>query len=554
MRAVYFIPMLKNLLLACLCSLLLPITLLAQAPEITRSKPFDEPDDGASRLLLMKNGNTLFFHFTAKKGVDVVVYDKKHHASSTVNSRIRSWKAKKTKNASLAGLYEMNGEGVVFIKQAIHRKTCLFRLIFDGKTGKLVKEEMISDLPDSQVRKDPNSEYYAVAGFSSLERGSNEMIKVTHYSPDHKEINEASYESPNGGFKYMEFKGMYVHQDQFVFIATFAHNTKTSGKDSRILISRIAKGEKAFEHKLLDYTDDYKEPMVALKYNSANKNLYLLAAINAKSAGRPYTMYTTSENLVLQMSVIDPFALAVSKKYFVDHPLLSDYAKEHLKYKKPYYGVIQDFRINEDNSITLMYEELEAKTEYYTSTTYINGRPSTSNRTSYSTRFGDIGIVRLDDEGKETPGSYAIAKSQHTGSLLRPYFIYRRPQTDWNFRRVFFKTGTYNEGFLSYDYMFVNNVGYSIFNDVPVNVSDSTENYRRKKTMVAVSAVNTVIAYCDGDKVKKTFLFGDPGRKDEARFSLLEMNAYSDDNKSLATLMIERKGNDKKAYIVWITF
>lgn len=565
--------MLKNILLACLCSLMLPVILPAQSPEVVRSQSFDEPEDGASRLLLMKNGNTLFFHFTRKKGIEVVVYNNKHHESPMEHNRVRSWKQKKMGNAALKGLFEMNGQAVVFLRQYISKKPCLYRFIFDGNTGKLLKEDIIGDLPrvgmksgyslmfgsvptpDFYVRKDPESEYYAVAAFNSFAHDRNERIKVTHYSPDHKKLNEAFYESPQGAYKYLNFMEMYVHGDEFVFVSSFAYNTRASGgKESTVMISRLTKGTKEFEYKLLDYPDSRVQPDVALKYNLVNKTLYMLAAVNAKVAEKPYTMYTSEQNMVLQMNIIDPFVLAVKNKYFIDHPQLSEYAKDHLKYKKPYYGVIQDFRLNTDSTITLMYEELDAQVNHTTTTTFVNGQMRTGDRTSISTTLGDIGVVRINDAGKEMSGSYAIAKLQLSAGWIDLYFIHRRPQTSWTFRKGMINSGNYNAGFFSYDYMFANNRGYAIFNDFPRNAEDSTENYRRKKGMRAISAANTMLAYHDGNAVKKTYLFGDPEAKDVSRFSMLEMNTHSEDQKSYATLMIERKGSRKKAYIVWITF
>lgn len=278
---------------------------------------------------------------------------------------------------------------------------------------------------------------------------------------------------------------MYVHRDEFVFVSSFAYNTRSSGgKDSRVMISRLTKGTKSFEYKLLDYTDDYLEPDVALKYNLANKTLYMLAAVNAKSAKKPNTMNTSEEGLVLQMNVIDPFGLTVKNKYFIDHPQLSDYAKDHLKYKKPYYGVIQDFRLNGDSTITLMYEELDAKIR--TSTTpgtssATTGYHPSSTSTSVTTRLGDIGVVRINGAGKELPGSYAIAKRQVTGNWINPYYIYRRPQTSWTFRKGMLNSGNYNAGFFSYDYVFANKKGFVIFNDFLENIESTDENYRKKK-------------------------------------------------------------------------
>lgn len=573
--------MLKRLLFTCFCSVVMFVALHAQTnvPTIERSTAFEEPELGASRLLLMKNGNTLFFNFTPKKGIDVTVYNTKHRAKSVVNNTIQSWKQKAMKRASLRGLYEMNGQAVVFIQQVVKKKPCLYRFIFDANSGKLVSERVISDLPrlgmgagyavffggvaipDFYVRKDPNSEYYAIAVFNSFAHDRNQRIQVIHYSPDHKEINKAFYNSPDGVYKYLNFLDMYINRDEFVFITAYAYNTRSSGgKDSRIVISRLMNGSKEFQYNLLDHTDDFKNVDVAMKYSSTEKQVYMLASVDAKSANREATMHKggVGGRYVLQMNVIDPVELKVKTNYFVEHPQLDEYVKEHLKYKKPYYGVIQDFNLNDDHTVSLMFEELdiiEHRTNNYTGPGGVGGggvNTGVVGSVWYSTRLGEIGLTRLDASGKEV-SSYAIAKAQEAKTRLDILNINQRPQSNWSFRG---KGSSYSDisGFFSYDYLFANNNGYVIYNDYSRNAESDDENYRSKKKMVRISNANTMCAVYDGTRVTNTYLFGDPGKKDESRFSQMEMNTHSEDGKSYATMMIERKGRDKSAYIVWVKF
>ncbi|MBO9728106.1 MAG: hypothetical protein J7623_05655 [Chitinophaga sp.] len=540
--------MLKNILLACVYSMLLPLMLLAQSPKVARSQAFRKPD-GASRLLLMKNGNTLYFHFTRKNGIDVVVYDNKHQGAPIVNSQLKSWQPKNMDDISFKGLYEMNGQAVAFLVHYKGMKPCLYRLVFDGNTGKLLREDAVSEdftgnHPDMNtgfyVQKDPESEYYAVVASNKLPRGGpGERIQITHYSPDHTKLNEAFYESPKGTYRSHFLADIYVHRDDFVFLAFYACDTSwADGKDSKMMVARLSKGAKVFDYKFLDYMADLPEPVVSLRYNSTNKTLYLLSAVSAKGVNKPYTMYYWMRNLVLQMSIIDPYSLIVKNNYFIDHPLLSEYAHTHLKYQTPYYGVIQDFQINADNSISLMYEELAQ----------ITSRATT-------VRLGDIGIARIDESGKEMPGSYAIAKEQIMRGYIDPYFIDRRYRRRWSFFSGFLgDKDMVNNAVFSYDYMFANDKTYVIYNDFPENIDDKNEDSRGKVRMRRVSDANTVLAYHDGNAVKRIYLFGEPENKNVSRFSFLEMNAHSNDNKSYATMMIERHGKSKQAYIVWITF
>ena len=70
----------------------------AQTPHVEMSDPFDEPEESNwNKLLQIKNGNTFYFHFTKKDGIEVTVYDKnrKQIATNTLTSNL--WEPGKMK-------------------------------------------------------------------------------------------------------------------------------------------------------------------------------------------------------------------------------------------------------------------------------------------------------------------------------------------------------------------------------------------------------------------------------------------------------------------------
>jgi hypothetical protein len=547
------------------------------APTFTRSAGFEEPTEGASRLLLMKNGNTLFFQFTVKKGVNVNVYDHKHRTTGAVNSRIRSWKQKKMKRADLKALFEVDGNAVVFLEQLIKKHPTLYRLVFDGKTGKLLREDELAKnnrlhMGDSHKRKygrfddvqfivkrDPGSEYYAIGicnGESSVKK---EHIEVVHFAPNHKEINRAFFESPGDTYRYLVSPDIYVNRDEFVFISGYAYNTKaTEGKDSRVVIGRLQKGTRQFESKALDYTGDYENPMLVVKYRKEDKLVYMLNAFEVKKDDNRGIMSKGYDVMdALEMNIIDPATQEVKNHYLIKHPKLSAYVEQYIKVKKKnkkvYNGVIQDFRLNSDSTITYLFEYMNNYVSTRTSTSFNSrtGAASTTTRSVLCTTLGDIGIMNTDLDGKELR-SYAINKSQGIERSLNMFLINRRKQSSWHFRAG--ANYSMMPGFLSYDYIFVNGKDYVFFNDSPVNLDNEDEDAHSKKESGAVSNWNTACATFDGNKVMKPYLFGEPKEKDEGRFCQLEMITTSEDNKTMATMMIERLGREKKAYIVWGNF
>ncbi|NSL85300.1 hypothetical protein ECE50_000550 [Chitinophaga sp. Mgbs1] len=560
----------KKLLLACLSALTMMNAAAQPAanekPAVERSTPFDEPENGASRLLLMKNGNTLFFTFTRKKGINVTVYTPAHQALPLINSRVSSWKNKKMGAAKLEGFFEMNGQAVVFLQQYVHRKPCLYRFLFDGKTGKLVEEKLIGDLPrisfgqgyaiafggmkmpDFSVKKDPLSDYYAVTMLNSRAHETGERLRVIHFGPDHKIINDGYFDTPAGNYKYINLADMHVNGSKSVFLAAFAYNTRASGgKDSRFAIGILPAGSNTFKSALLDHTDDLKLRNAALKFNPADSNIYLLTTVYPKSPGAEAIMSRdNSIKLALMMNVVNPQTLALKRHYFVKHPMLDKYAQEHLKYKKKYQGVIQDFNLNADGSVQLLMEEMDVIVHTYTST---SGSGASSTSTTVTTRLGEIGISQLSPAGKET-GGYAIAKAQEARVALDIFDLNKRNQSNWNFRGKGI-TGNNLSGFYSYDFFRANQKDYIIYNDYAINKENDNENYRSKKKVNFAGKTNTICAIYDGKDISKTYLYGEP-QGNESRFSQMEMISRQDDGRSFATMMIERKGREKRAYIVWV--
>ncbi|WP_146217696.1 hypothetical protein [Chitinophaga sp. S165] len=567
----------RTILLVCLCfGLHTAIAQQTEAPAYTKSNAFKEPEMGASRLLLMKNGNTLFFQFTRSKGVNVTVYDQQHQSAGVVNNRIGSWKPKKMKDADLKALFEVNGNAVVFLEQLIERRPTLYRLIFDGKTGKLLREEELAknhQIPVSEtrdrgygnfqsaqfiVRKDPASEYYAI-GVCNVESSAKEKehIELIHFAPDHKVISRALFKSPGGTYRYLVFPDIYVNQDKYVFIACQGYNTKaTGGQGSHVIIGRLQKGNKSFESKILDYTDDYNVSMLVLKHRKEDGLVYMLNAFETKKEDQDKgIMGFANSNYALEMNVLDPVTLEVKNHYLIKHPQLSAYAEQNTASKKKrqagYTGFIQDFRLQDDGTITYLFEYMQHDSKTM-GTGEAGKSASVTTRTVWLTHMGDIGIVNAGLDGKEL-SSFTIAKRQTVERTLDMFLINRRKWSSWHFR-----AGGINDvmpAFYSYDYLFVNGREYVFFNDSHVKIEDERNDFLTRKRSLAISNANTACATFDGKKVTKAYLFGEPAAKDENKFCQLEMITTSEDSKTMATMMIEKKGRrHKKAYIVWVDF
>ncbi|MBC9910015.1 hypothetical protein [Chitinophaga varians] len=565
-----------KLMVTCLCALSVLYASAQPSPQIiAQSQSFEEPENGASRLLLMQNGHTLFFHFTPGRGIDVTVYGPDHRQRVVTHANVASWKNRRMRFSELRGIYEINGQAVVFLENQINWQPRLYRFIFDSNNGALLSEKLIASLPGTalftrtpavhdnehspefMVRKDPSSDYYAVAMNDLRTRKTGQQLRIRHYSPQHELLSDAPFDLTGSPYKYIDFADMYVQGDTSVLVAAFAYNRNVfQNGDSRLVIGTLPRGGQTFQTSLLEHTARLQIRDVAMKYHPQSGMLYLLTSVRErllKSSEEFIMRRSFYEDYALLMNIIDPRNLSVKQHYYVAHPQLNRYAKEHLQYRHPYRGVIQDFHLNADGTTQLLFEELEVSEEPYSTTTHTDStgvvHTTTSANKRYSSRLGEIGIATLDTSGKEING-YAIAKDQQAEANIDIFHIHHRNQSGWTFR----DNGDWMNlsGFGSYDFFHANGKDYILYNDVAANTTDTREDYRTKKQVSWFSRTNTVCAVYENGQITKTYLYGAPEAR-TARFSQLEMITRSKDGKSFATMMIEKTGKKKEARVVWVS-
>jgi len=538
-------------------ALLFGLTTVEAQPKIETSTSFDEPEDGWNKLIQMKNGNTLFFHFTKKEGIEVNVYDKSRNLIATKEVTSDLWEPKKMKTSVVEGLYEINGQAVIFLQQTLDRTPTLFRLVFDANTGELVKEKRMGTLPkygmfagyamvyggvdasDFYVEKDPNSDCYAVVFFNGFAHESGERIKVVHYNGMHKKISSAYYDSPEGQFKYLRFIGMTVDGDKSIHLCTYGFNTNSdeNGADSRVIISKLDAGDSTFTNKLLDFTDDFRDTKAVMKYNKGTGMIELMTLTFVKSKRR------TAYYLPL-ISYIDPATLFVTNSQVLTTNKASEYMQAHLDNTEGYNGLPQDMIINNDNTTTVLYESEEQ----------MERRDQRTGRVmSRSTILGNIGIAEIDNKGKEKEG-YAILKKQHATGFFDPLYLSHKGKGMWSYRggsANFMHLN--NNAFLSFDYVNTDKNRYIIFNDYPVNF-DRGDDVKKRKDVTTISGANTIYYRLHNGQFDKDYLFGTPSSDDQSNFCYVESSDFNKETNTYATLLMSRDGRKKEAKIAWVTF
>lgn len=540
-------------------------------PRIATSDGFEEPQTGSARVILLKNGNTLFLNFSLKNGITVTLYGPDHKKKSQSGMEIEGFRQRALKNAELKGYFEADGNLLVFIEKQMGSELNLFRILISGTTGKKISETRIKTIENVSlmrlgvvefstmarsgfiVRKDPNSEYYAILTFNSFEKG-NKRVHVSHYSPGNNLIRESFYDSPGKKFTFIDPVDLYVNKDHYVCLITYLFNTRrTGGKASAVGIAKLDAGDTDFQGSILEDSDDYTVKNVAMKLNSNNGSLYLVSRIDHRKKGKGAVNPNSNDILrfrrtKLLVNIIDPGKMKSTGSFLVTQDLLNQYVNKYLGYKHAYGGEIQDFLINEDNSITLLYEELDRKVHHHSYQS--SGGSTQGGMDTYSTRLGEIGISILDTRGKELD-AYAVPKAQITEGSVYEFNLYNRNQTDWKFRRKITRDEVM--GYYSYDALQLGSNQILIYNDYIKNFNNERTNYRSIKNVKYVSETNTLFAIYDGKNIDRQFLFGEPGKKN-SNFINMEMISKNRDNTGFATMMVEKRGKKKVAKVLWVDF
>lgn len=530
----------------------------AQTAGIERSEAFDEPNDGWNKLMQLKNGNTIFFHFSKKDGIEVTVYDKKRKEISSKTLESDMWEAKKMKVSQIEGLYEIKGQPVIFLQQIQDHIPTLYRIIIDPQTGAKIKEDKLGEMQQlklfgktepstSYVEKDPASDNYAVVFSSGFSNETNANLEVVHYNGDHKEINRSMFASPGGKFKYLRFIGLTVDGDQNIYLCTYGFNLGNE-KESRIIVSRLHKGEKEFASNMLDFSEDFKDTKAVMHYNPSTKLLQVLTiTVTQKKA---QFMKGLSTYYLALMTYLDPETLkAVAVKPLEGKMVSADLMKNAGK-EDPYSGVPQDMIINNDNTTTVLMEEMRLEQ------TYNNGI-----LVSEKTFLNNIGIEELDQKGEELHG-YGITKSQLASGYIPNLYLAQKGKGYWSYGNAgtghvvhsgFSMTGGGNtNAFMSFDYVNTDKARYILFNDAPKNIDkDATD---KRTTVQAVSNTHTMCYKLDNGKVTRSYLFGEPKDDNTNSFCYIEASNYQKETKTYATIVVERVKRDKETRIVWVKF
>jgi hypothetical protein len=524
-----------SLALILLCS----ITLLkAQVKQIAEGPVFEQPDEGFAKILQFKNGSTMYIYVDVKKGIDIHRYDPSHKETAT-NHINPSYG--KLKNGAIKGAFEINGDAVILVSEIDGRVPALYRLIVDGKTGNLKDDSKIAELnkmsmfsgysvvfgnvpmPDFFVRKDPDSDNYAVAMFNSFESDRSKRIEIASYGPDNKEVARAFYASPDEKYKYLRYIDMAVIGNEKVCVLAYAYNTKSKGGDySDLILANLDKGAKAVSFTELGYTQGKDVSYGLTRYSPVLKQIILSVVVKD---GRDY---------VPMLGFVNPFEKKLNRlNYAYPSTRVVNFSKHDYK------GLPVNLVLNVDGTFTIISEELSITTVTYSGINYGAAAPKAS-----SSLLGNMAIVNYSKTG-EFINDFLIRKSHDVNAAyLTPYYHSIRQGTG----QMLYKGNEYK----SFDFISAGARSYIVFNDTERN-NDAQE----QGGLVTIEKVDNCDAFAYAIKgtdvvPKRDYIFGNPEKRRDHNLLLFSIADYDAKSNIYTTLKLEKEGGNKGVKLVWL--
>ncbi|UII23331.1 hypothetical protein [Fulvivirga ligni] len=516
-------------LLFLLLTSLLSNSSIAQNFTIEESEALErEPVEGWMKLLYLSNGNTALIHFTEEQGIELRVYgtDRKLLLEQVARPQYNSKGAIHLDKSKIEGVFSFGADLVSFINIYSKEGPTLYRVIIDLNTGKLKSEEAIATLmPEKKVstnyfvvRKDENSDNYAVAVCNRTEFDKNKQIKISYYNGTHKNIAESYFVAPINDFKAFDLVDMYVFSSKKV--VALARSYGKEEDQYGLYIGALEAGSDYFVVKEKEAKELKWIQEGALRFDAKNNNLVLLSL---SAYRRGFDIYFT--NIVI-------FNSDNLDTKFIKTLDLPDVELNYITYgqtSKRYTGIPQNLVLNDDGTYSIVYE--------------IKFTRSKGNIVE-GTGLGGAVVSVLSPELK-TLKSTLIAKGHWlTGAVddLLPYS--NENKATKLFVSNHYKSIAYVDGATG---------KYAIYNDFMEN-EKKIEETGKLRNLNGVTDTDAFYINCspDAESHKKTLLYGENATARDHKFTMVGVSAFDKQSHTYITLKLVQSREGKKLKVVWI--
>ncbi len=543
-------------------SFILFLSILAYLPGYTQSKkydfstPTDLKDVGLNKVLCVRNGNTMLFHFEARKAVIIKVFDSLHKEIASKQYLCNILDINKFDDAFFKGLYDINGEAVLFIAQSHLSKKQLIRARFNAANGDMIEEVVAGEsksmgVPTNfYVMKDKNDDGYAILSSADVPQFKECKVSVSFYDNKHQMTHEVPIEIDRKDYDYLDVVGaeaqvngtcISISLSKLVTNATLhtlGSATTMATYDYVLLMAFIPKNGTAAKEKMIDLSTVIYPYYTHFTYNPFAQSLnVLLLSYKEYLKQIGLDVQPASPNLSL-LFTLDESSMS-AKHNWIKNGMANAYYKQQTDTTKSFQGIPIKMFTNDNGLSTIIYESYDACYNVEN-----NGRHV------YDSYFGKIGITQCDDEGNELWGT-VLPDAQFLKAYKSNYSAHDLGKR-WQGQAMFddLPPAVYNRQFASLNTYTYNKNYYLIFNDNDGNFNNSIAH--PGDTVYSFANTNACYYKLNNRKkeVIKRYLFGEPAAN-EYKCSFIEGADFDEQKGVYATLVQCKKDDEVSLCMAW---
>ncbi len=583
-------------LIYCIVLLFSAIPFCASKENYEISTPVGLGEVGINKVLCMKNGNTVLFHFEINKAISIQVFDPAHKRIAKSEPACRLLDEAKLTTAAFKGLYEINGEAVLFFEQQNSGKHSLIRLRYNAANGKLIDESQVgkskglSKPMSFYVMKDKKEDGYAILFCQDVLQFRECDVHVSYYNARHELYRDIPLDPERKKYDYMSVLGAESKPEGICVSLSLSNMVVNGTGNSTESISR-------YNHYMYVFyiPRDSARPIRRMIDLSTEVNPFYTSFSHNPFAGAINLLMLSYREVVYRYGIdMRPSALISNLLFCLgEQTLTGNYSwftnkaankllLERTDTTAAYSGLPVKMVTNDNGLSTVVSESYsrylnaesfspsQVSKAYSPAQPYTTYSPAPTFRTVsgnravdqfnndaayprsqvYETYLGNLCITQFDDNGKEIWGT-VLPKSQY----YRSYRHYYRPNDlakRWQDQPMFddIPAQVFERQFMSTN---VHNVGddfYIIYNDCTKNLDNTIAS--PGDTVYASTLSNACYYKMNRKKeITKHFLLGDPLVK-EYKSCFIEGSDFDEERHEYVSLVRYKRGEYVSMRMAWV--
>lgn len=490
------------------------------------SPPLKVNETGWNKVLCMKNGSTVLFHFEPAKKIMVKVFDSTHKEIATRKDRYKLLDIFLVHYSVFKGLYDINGDAVLFIDQDQRGKHRLIMLRYNATTGKLIEERLVGESKSENrrikfyVMKNKEDDNYEILFCMDKRHPKQSDIYMVYFNKLHQAIREVQLEVERKKYDYLNVIGA-ESQPNGVLITLALDKAIVYSRATNFDVELFAKsdhdsalqaGSSMYEHFVSWYYFPKEDSSVRRNTVDVSEAVYPYKGIYTYNAfARSVNLLVYNYKPVYYRFGLDEYYGAISSDllFNVDEQDMSAIVRTVRPPRRNGSGRIKIDSTSLAMGIPVkMFTNTNGLTTILSQTCERHGELETNVLYDYQDYFGDIVVSQIDDTGKEI-WSTSLAMAQYYKSNTA-YLDEGQFCTRWQEQVIFgdLPEQVYNRQFLSFNSISYGKDIFIIANDYNRNIANTV--YGKVDTVYGFEKTNAFYYKIDKKKeVTKMFLYGE---------------------------------------------